>query len=171
MNGTLTQSPAVGQPEASANAEGVQVQPPACPLCGYTLRPNGFCSNSRCDRQPPVDGPMTLAELHDLYPTVPLTHGRRWGVWHLDTERLTLDYRPDGIWRYEIDLERVWDSASLLDWLFQIRGKRWATPTVLADLLNAIQDIFHPQHNLCSVGQHKRLPVGFLAGRVEAAER
>ncbi len=174
MSRTLEESTegSQGQPEPStANAESVQVQPPACPLCGYTLRSNGFCSNSRCDRQPPVNGSIALGQLHDLFPKVPLMHGRRWGVWHLDTERLTLDYKPDGVWRYELDLERNHDSASILDFIFQVRQKGWATPTVLADLLNAIQDIFHPQPNLCSCGRNKQVSAEFAAGRVEAVEQ
>ena len=144
----------------------VKLQPP-CPLCGYTLRPNGFCSNSRCDRQPPVNGPVTLGQLRDLYPKVPMTHGRRWGDWQLDGERLTLDYRPGGIWRYELDLQRNHDSASILDFIFQVRQKGWATPTVLADLLNAVEDIFRPQQNLCSWGHNKQIePTPFLRERI-----
>ena len=50
---------------------------------------------------------------------------------------------------YEIDLERIRDSAALADWIFQIREKAWATSRVLRDLLNALDDVIDPQANLC----------------------
>jgi excisionase family DNA binding protein len=102
-----------------------------------------------------------------------LHHGQCWGDWHLDAERLTLDYKPDGIWRYEVDLERVYDSASLLDYIFQVHGHsfhlQWPSD-VMQDLLDALDEIFQPQSNLCSVGMDKRLPAGFLHKRIETRE-
>lgn len=96
-----------------------------------------------------------------------LRHGQRWGEWQLDAYRLTLDFAPGDVWRYELDLEANHDSASLLDFVFQFHGKIWATPQVMADLLDAIHDIFDPQANLCSCGTNKQIPKGFVAGRVE----
>jgi hypothetical protein len=75
---------------------------------------------------------MTGDELLYEYAPAPLFHGRRWGSWTLDTERLVLVYdahlhaviRGDGpgvtegvpqytafLGPYELDLERVADSA------------------------------------------------------------
>ena len=83
----------------------------------------------------------------------------------LDTERFCLVFEAQPTWRgrlpnrylaylghYEIDLERIGSSAAMLDWIFQIRGKAWATSTVLRDLLNAFHDVSGPQSSLCSLG-------------------
>ena len=100
--------------------------------------------------------------VRDLY------HHRRWGAWELDAKRLALVHAPDG---YEVDLEDINSSAAMLDWIFQI--ERWATPQELADLLQALRDIFHPQATLCSGGADKRIdgPARFLQGRFAVNRR
>ncbi|MHB8501414.1 MAG: hypothetical protein ACYDHE_10785 [Candidatus Acidiferrales bacterium] len=57
--------------------------------------------------------------------------------------------------QYEIDIERIHRSSKMLDWIFQVNGKTWATARVMKDLLNAFDSIFHPQRNLCSGGGDK----------------
>ena len=97
-----------------------------------------------------------------------LRHGQRWGDWRLDAHRLTLDYAPDDIWRYELNLEANHDSASILDFVFQFHGKVWATPQTMKGLLDALDDIFDPQANLCSCGRNKRIDhQKLLAERIE----
>lgn len=96
-----------------------------------------------------------------------LHHGQRWGDWQLDAHRLTLDFAPEDVWRYELDLEPRHDAASILDFIYQFRGKVWATRQVMHDLLDAVHDIFEPQANLCSLGANKQVPRGFVAARVE----
>ncbi len=112
---------------------------------------------------------MTGEQLLREYALPALYHGRRWGTWSLDAERLCLVHqgkpvdRGDGsgvtegvpryvaiIGKYEVDLERIGDSASVLDWIFQVAGKTWASARVTKDLLNALDDVIHPQANLCS---------------------
>jgi len=82
--------------------------------------------------------------------------------------RLALVHPPDG---YEIDLEDINSSAAMLDWVFQI--ERWATPQELADLLQALRDIFHPQATLCSGGADSRIgaPTRFLQERLAVNRR
>jgi hypothetical protein len=83
----------------------------------------------------------------------------------LDTERLCLVYDAEPVTRgvvgheyvaflgaYEVDVERIRCSSGMLDWIFQINGKSWADARVVKDLVNAFDDIFHPQANLCSGG-------------------
>ena len=97
-----------------------------------------------------------------------LFHGRRWGVWQLDSHRLVLIYIPDG---YEIDVEEITSSAQLLDWLFQVY--RWTTPQEHYDLMQAFRDTFHPQANLCSGGGDKRIedPTAFLRERIREGQQ
>lgn len=79
----------------------------------------------------------------------------KWGHWKLDrkTITLTLEIHP----LYEIDLERIRDSAEMLDWIFQIFNKTWATPRIIFDLLNAFESIFEPQASLCPFGRNKQI--------------
>jgi hypothetical protein len=112
---------------------------------------------------------MTGDQILREFAPPPLLHGRKWGDWTLDIERLCLVHlafpvdlgngsgRTEGVppytafWGdYEIDLERACDSAAMLDWIYQIRGKGWASARVMKDLLEAFHDILHPQGNLCS---------------------
>jgi hypothetical protein len=69
---------------------------------------------------------------------------------------------------YECDLERIRQSSNLLDFIFQVRGKAWATSAVMRDLIEAIDDIIQPQASLCSGGGHKVIadPTKFLQHRI-----
>lgn len=53
---------------------------------------------------------------------------------------------------YEVDLDRCKDSHQVLDWIFQIRCKRWAKADCMKALLDAIYEVIDPQSNLCSWG-------------------
>jgi hypothetical protein len=162
-----------------------------CPDCRYAVYPaTGRCTNQECPQhERETGGALTVAELLREYAPPALFHGKHWGDWTLDTERLCLVYRAfpvalgDGSGRsqgvppytafwgdYEIDIERIRDSAAMLDWIFQIRRKGWATARVMRDLIEALNDIFEPQANLCSAGCNKRIgnPKKFLRSRIVA---
>jgi hypothetical protein len=64
----------------------------------------------------------------------------------------TLNHGPVTDWVYWIDLREITTSAGMLDWIFQIAGKTWGTPEVVAGLVQAFQDLLHPQSTLCSFG-------------------
>jgi hypothetical protein len=159
-----------------------------CPKCHYaTYSNNGRCSNIECPNYNRVKGPITADQLlHDFTPPQ-LFHGRKWGEWVLDTERLCLVFRgkpvargdgsnvTEGVERYvaylghyEIDIEAIRRSSQLLDWIYQVGGKTWATARVTKDLINAFDSIFHPQQNLCSGGGDKVIqnPKAFLKHRI-----
>jgi hypothetical protein len=80
--------------------------------------------------------------------------GQKWGKWSLDEKDNLLVYGDD---RYHIPLEAVTDSAKMLDWIFQLRTKRWFTAKDMSDFLEALNAIFWPQANLCSGGISKHL--------------
>ena len=40
----------------------------------------------------------------------------------------------------------------MLDWIFQVRGKSWCAPDVMAGLLEALDEIFDPQSGMCRGG-------------------
>ncbi|GAA1871877.1 hypothetical protein GCM10009813_35210 [Brevibacterium marinum] len=76
-----------------------------------------------------------------------------WGNWSLHIKDGYLEHTKG----YEVELDTCRTSAKMLDWLFQIRGKSWATSEDLAELLNAFDEIIDPQTNLCSHGTSKSL--------------
>ena len=65
-----------------------------------------------------------------------------WDDWVFDWQQLLLELPSQ---EYEIDLERVDTAAEMLDWIYQIQHKPWATPTIMFGLLNAFDDIFDAQ--------------------------
>jgi hypothetical protein len=77
----------------------------------------------------------------------------KFGRWTINQSRLTLAH-DEG---YEIDLEEMTCSAEMLDWIFQINAKAWATIDDLGQLVKALNEIFHPQRNLCGFGADHRL--------------
>jgi hypothetical protein len=104
----------------------------------------------------------------------------------LDTERVCLVFEGEPVTRggvegcpeylaylgrYEIDIERVHSSAAMLDWIYQINKKAWATTKVMKDLLAAFDDVFDAQANLCScslgggTGKVIKDPGAFLQNR------
>ncbi len=83
---------------------------------------------------------------------------RRWGNWHFVAKNFTLQFKPTGYGRYyEFDLEKVTDSAYMLNCIFQLNSKAWATPEDIADLVKAFGRIFKPQRYLCTRGKDKKL--------------
>lgn len=148
-----------------------------CRACRYAYDSDGNCTNPECKyvRKSPRSKPRERPELF---------HGRKWGRWVLDLERLALvcDGRPTirrsnvepyiaFLGTYECDLEYMRSPARLLDFIFQVRGSIWAAKNGLRDLVNAIHDILYPQSSLCSNGVVKIIsnPREFLEARVAAS--
>lgn len=92
-------------------------------------------------------------------------NGTTWGTWQYNEKRLTLTYSGYNHYRYEIDLEECDTSAEVLDHIFQVQTKAWASSQVLGDLVIALSCILQPQATLCSNGAGKQLDVKwFLQG-------
>ena len=82
--------------------------------------------------------------------------GQSWGPWHLIVDNLTLEIRrPNGTFRYGVDLEKCLTSAQTLDWIIQVAKKQWATDEIIGQLVKALDAILAPQSNLCSFGEPK----------------
>ncbi len=88
-----------------------------------------------------------------------------WGPWRLN--RTTAELVSD---RYSVDLERCLTCADVLDWIFQVSNKVWATPAVVAGLISAINDVLHPQSTLCSFGSPKELTRADVLGLVNEVD-
>jgi hypothetical protein len=67
--------------------------------------------------------------------------------------------QADGSYEYEIDCERLTDSAETLDFIFQIAEKGWATPEIMFGVLQAMNAACEHQFGssvqgvFCSMGQ------------------
>ena len=96
-----------------------------------------------------------------------------WGPWVLETStRVLALYSDHGDYLYEIDLDGCTTPAVVLDWLCQVAGKTWATDDVLAGLVRALDDVLHPQANLCGSGRPSTLTQADVVRLVtEATER
>lgn len=80
-----------------------------------------------------------------------------WGPWMLDRTTQTL-YIEDPC-DYYIPLRELVNSAKLLDWIFQVESKTWATPELLGYLLKALSTIMQPQRHICSGGDDQTINV------------
>lgn len=97
----------------------------------------------------------------------------KWGNWYL-TDKISLEFCPDWTWKphegvvwYEVDLERMWDAAACLDWVFQVYS-HISMKNSIQDLIQAIHDIIDPQANLCSMASVcGRAPFGLTYNRTK----
>lgn len=95
----------------------------------------------------------------------PVLH-KHWGGWQFVRSNYTLIHLDAPY--YEIDLDRIHDSATMLDFIFQVTSKEWMTIEDRINLIEAFREIFDPQANLCSWGQSKEIePVSFLREKYE----
>jgi hypothetical protein len=90
-------------------------------------------------------------------PFRPPESGDWWGEWcYLNNNTLTIYREDDDRWLYEIDLDRVPDSAAVLDWIAQVSAKYWCTPERMGYLVQALDDILELQQNYCGWGLQRR---------------
>ena len=61
-----------------------------------------------------------------------------WGKWKLNPNNACLEIDNGA---YQVPVDEMTDSASILDWIFQISEKTWATSEDVGNLAKAISDI------------------------------
>lgn len=89
-----------------------------------------------------------------------------WGGWQLVRSNYTLIHVDPPY--YEIDLDRIHNSAGMLDIIFQVTSKQWMTLEDRAELIEAFREIFDPQAHLCSWGESMEIdPIEFLREKYE----
>ena len=87
----------------------------------------------------------------------------RWGPWIFDPGALALILPATG---YQISLRKIRSSACMLDYIFEVNAKPWATNEIARNLLNAFQDLFDPRMTLCGAAPAETLnPEAHLAQR------
>lgn len=87
-----------------------------------------------------------------------------WAMWKLDPDDLYLETED-----YSVNLRECTTSARVLDWIFQVAGKEWASDTALAGFVRALGDILDPQRNLCPFGDDNTITVERIAALVKRA--
>lgn len=75
-----------------------------------------------------------------------------WGRWTLNPSNACLetDITVSGGPIYQVSVDDMKDSASILDWIYQIEEKTWASSQDVGDLVRAIVEILG--RNVCGGG-------------------
>lgn len=83
------------------------------------------------------------------------------GKWVYDRSAFTLWHEREA---YDILLDEITNSGQMLDWIFQVHAKSWATKKDVWHLLQAFDHIFRPQETLCSFGELGKIDPREVAG-------
>ncbi len=75
------------------------------------------------------------------------------GPWEFDLDERMLVHQEQ---QYDIPLDGINSSASILDWIMQIGSKPWATSLDVSSLVHAFSCILHPQQHYCSFEENMR---------------
>jgi hypothetical protein len=67
----------------------------------------------------------------------------------------TMVFYKNGSEHYWLDLHECKTSAKLLDFIFQVASKRWATSELLGDVVKKLNGLIAPQETLCSFGEER----------------
>lgn len=87
-----------------------------------------------------------------------------WGNWSFDVDTYRLTYWDHGACIYPIELSDKDTNSKLLDLIFQVGKKPWAY-RAMADLIDALNEIFDPQVFCCSRGENKKFDATRLCGK------
>lgn len=72
-----------------------------------------------------------------------------WGRWSYQPGNRVLFFKNDGGQWYEVDLDRIHDAASALDWIVQVNGKSYIGKEDVGYLVEALDDLLALQSNCC----------------------
>jgi hypothetical protein len=91
--------------------------------------------------QEDAKGALELATAADLFAAEARRRERsRCGPWTLDFRDGCLVYGRGGM-EYFVALDEMVDSARILDWIFQVNDKSWASREDVGHLVEAIEDL------------------------------
>lgn len=92
-----------------------------------------------------------------------------WGPWVLNPTEMTLTHSGNDYW---IDLDKCRNSAEILDWIAQVKGKEWGTAPTIWYLLHAMDYICNGlQWSVCGLGlDHQINPRDTLEVRARTTE-
>ena len=64
-----------------------------------------------------------------------------WGRWTFNPSNSCLETHITSTALYQVDVEEMTNSASILDWIFQVSEKTWASSQDTGDLVKAIVEL------------------------------
>jgi len=103
-------------------------------------------------------------------PASPTTISRPdWQSWRYDPADLKLRYQLNQVKSHEIDLNRGSTSAAILDALFELETKTWATPQILDGAGRALKDLLNPAADFSDDAKERSQPAGDALRREIAA--
>ena len=83
-----------------------------------------------------------------------------WSGWRYEPKDLKLRYRINQVKSHEIELNRGNTSAAILDFLFKLESKTWATPKVLDGAARALKDLLNPTADFGREARERSQPTG-----------
>lgn len=88
-----------------------------------------------------------------------------WGHWTLNSATGTLDCTiPNTTQVYDVPVYDLTDSAEILDWIFQVEEKSWATSEITGEFVEALRTILG--RGVASMGKNNPIkPKAILAAK------
>ena len=83
-----------------------------------------------------------------------------WSGWRYDAADLKLRFHVSQVKSHEIELNRGSTSATILDSLFKLENKTWATPKVLDGAARALKDLLNPAADFSGDAKTRSQPTG-----------
>ena len=83
-----------------------------------------------------------------------------WSNWRYDAADLKLRFHVSQVKSHEIELNRGSTSATILDSLFKLENKTWATPKVLDGAARALKDLLNPAADFGGDAKTRSQPTG-----------
>lgn len=97
-----------------------------------------------------------------------LYNGKTWGPWKFRADNLKLGWHRAGKPTYEIDLEKIRDAKTMLDWISHVPRKGTATHVDVGTLVDALDEIFDtPNHFATAAGERNFDPTKHLRSMME----
>jgi hypothetical protein len=92
-----------------------------------------------------------------------------WQSWRYDPKDLKLRYQVNRVKVHEIDLTRGSTSAAILDALFELETKPWASPKILDGAARALKDLLNPAADFSDDAKERSQATGDALRREIAA--
>lgn len=88
-----------------------------------------------------------------------------WGPWYYNPGNRTLVFTGEPTYSYEVDLDTMKDSASVLDWIAQVAGKTTFTVADIGHFVRALNEVLQLQAVVCPSGQDHKFKAATILRR------
>lgn len=84
----------------------------------------------------------------------------KWGPWTVNLDTACIEYARNDR-EYYVEIEKLVDTAGILDWILHLSAKRWTSAADVGYLVEAIEEILGRDVASCGV-DHKIDPIALL---------